>query len=384
MPSSFKYLLISIIMVLSFSTKSITLVDFEKTPKTIANVKLLVNKFSREYLIKELREFVNCCRPNRMVGSEGHGQVASYLVNRIKQIDSQNEGVTHVDEFSPNVDHAIKMYRDDFQKEVASKYPKDHPIFLKWKGFTDSFTNELKKRENIKGKNVIWEKKGSLAPNEIIVIGAHFDTIANNQETMKVDEKSLMPGADDNGSGVAIGLKLIEIFSQLKTPKTIRIVFFDFEEMGFLGSHAFVQKYKKEFNDKNFLGYINLEMLGHDSNSKDLEKTTGNMRVYIRKDGETGHQKDIHLASRLTNVGHKMTPNVQFSIVDNSFNSSDHINFWQEGLPAVTFTQNWESDFNQTRYHTSNDFVETLNFSTYFASFQHIVGALVSYSFDIL
>ena len=78
-----------------------------------------------------------------------------------------------------------------------------------------------------------------------------------------------------------------------------------------------------------------------------------------------------------------MTSRVKFKLEPNGFNSSDHINFWGEGFPAITFSQNWETDLNP-RYHSSDDFVETLNLKTWYASYQYITGAVLSWAFDIL
>ena len=40
--------------------------------------------------------------------------------------------------------------------------------------------------------------------------------------------------------------------ANLEIPITVRVVFFDWEELGFLGSYAYVEKYKDEFKKKNF------------------------------------------------------------------------------------------------------------------------------------
>jgi Zn-dependent M28 family amino/carboxypeptidase len=107
------------------------------------------------------------------------------------------------------------------------------------------------------------------------------------------------------------------------------------------------------------------------------------MKIYIRKKGVVGSEGDFFLAERLQKVGAKMTSYVKFEIVANSFNSSDHINFWNNGIKAITYTQDWENDFNKKRYHTPNDFVETLNFKSLYNNFLHISGSVLAWSFDI-
>ena len=124
-------------------------------------------------------------------------------------------------------------------------------------------------------------------------------------------------------------------------------------------------------------------MLGHDSKRNDKEKRFGNFKAYIIKKDQPGSTGDKKLYERLNRIGSKMTSKVKFKLEANSFNSSDHINFWGEGFTAITFTQNWESDLNP-RYHTSNDFVETLNLKTWYASYLYLSGAVLSWVFDIL
>lgn len=347
-------------------------------PNSRYQIKDSVKSISRKYLTKSLRSFVRCCGPNRMVGGKGHEKVIPYLKQAIKKIDHQENGKITVDEYLVDINKAINLYESDFKKEISSKYKKNNPIYIKWRKFTDSMTGEIKARKDVKGHNLIWEKKGTKRPNDILVIGAHFDTIANDPKTLVLLPEAKMPGADDNGSGVTIALAMIDIFSKLKLPVTVRIVFFDWEELGFLGSYAYVQKYKEELKNKNFLGYVNLEMLGHDSKITDKTKKYRNMRVYTRP-----NKDDRKLASKITNSASKQATGVKFTIIENSFNSSDHINFWDEGFPAVTFSQDWENDFNKKRYHSSDDFVETINLRTFYKSYVYITSGILGFLYDI-
>ncbi len=74
--------------------------------------------------------------------------------------------------------------------------------------------------------NVVAVKAG--ASPRLIVVGAHYDSVA----------KGL--GADDNASGVAVLLELAELLAHRPTPYTIFFVAFGAEEVGSLGSRAFV------------------------------------------------------------------------------------------------------------------------------------------------
>lgn len=379
---NFKLLILSLMTSVSLSAFQVR--PSEVTPQNITTLKQVVNRYPLSRLKKNLRDFLRCCKPNRMVGTPGHENASKRILELINKFDPEKKGITYVDNFMPDIDSAIKLYRNDFKTLVEGKIPKTNPEYKKWKTLTDQMIFELDKRRGIKGKNIIWEKKGYLNPDDIFVVGANFDNVGHDKKTFKILSKAFLPGADDNGTGVAAALSLIEILAKMKTPKTIRVVFFDFQEFGFLGSKAFIERYRQDFKKKNFLGMINLLMLGNDTVENDLEKKKGNMKLYIRKPGVNGHQQDLKLANRLVSTGKRITYSVSFKIDPNGFNQSDHINFWNAGLPALTFSQNWESDFNEKGYHSENDFVERLNFSTFYASFQYISGAVISLAYDFL
>jgi len=81
-----------------------------------------------------------------------------------------------------------------------------------------------------------------LAYQEVIVVGAHFDAVP------------LAPGADDNGSGTAALLELARTIQEMRSAgwahaKTIRLVFFNLEEVGLVGATKHVSQWKSA-NDR--------------------------------------------------------------------------------------------------------------------------------------
>ncbi len=356
--------------------------SYDKKITNLSSVKRVFKKYDKKLLISNLRSFVSCCRPSRMVGSKGHEKTAKWIFDRIKKIDGNSNVI--IDEFSPDIDHAISLYRKDFQKEIAGNYSKTSKTYKKWNSFTNSMIGHLGKLRNVKGSNVIWEKKGTINPDEVIVLGAHFDTITFNKENLKIDFESAQPGADNNGTGVSVLLSMIEVLSEVDLPKTVRVVFFDYQEFGFLGARAFVSKYKQSLKKEKFAGFVNVLMLGHDTKSKDKKKKFNNFKIYIRKENEALHGKDLKLVKSLKSVGDKAQSGVKFDIESNGFNSGDHVNFWDAGFAACTFSQNWEDDFNFKNHHTSNDFVETLNFKTLYNSFLYLGPSVLAWSYDII
>jgi hypothetical protein len=84
-------------------------------------------------------------------------------------------------------------------------------------------------------QNVIAVKTGTLYPDEIVVVGAHYDSISENPSNKA-------PGAEDNASGTASVMHLAEIFTGYETERTIHFIAFGGEEEGLYGSQHYVQQ----------------------------------------------------------------------------------------------------------------------------------------------
>jgi hypothetical protein len=80
-----------------------------------------------------------------------------------------------------------------------------------------------------------------------IGVSSHFDRVQNS------------PGANDNGSSIAVCLDIIKRFQRSSNSNLgIRVFFFDEEETGLKGSKAYI----KERGTKDLLGLMNMEMVG--------------------------------------------------------------------------------------------------------------------------
>jgi hypothetical protein len=347
-----------------------------KNPNSYLAVKNRVKKIRQKDLKTLVRNFIKESRPSRLVGTPGHKNAQKFIIDYLKaNAASETTSITELT-FKPKVSVAEAMYMADFERQVAQKFKPSNPVYKKWSAFTNNMISFIKSKESHNGVNIVWTHKGTNPSAGTVYIGAHYDTMSNDPASKNLTPNERQPGADDNASGVAVGLLLAKMLNQISFEETIKIVFFDWEELGFLGSEAFVRENLSDIS-KGYLGYINLEMLGHDSKSTDKEKKKGNMKLYIRKPNENGHKEDRLLAESLASKGESMTPGIDFSITANSFNSSDHLYFWKNNLHAVTFTQNWEADFNPN-YHTNSDIPETLNMDTLYNSYRYIANALIA------
>ncbi len=366
-----------ILILLPLNSHAFSLNKSEISPKNATVLKRVIEKIKKDDLIEELRSFVQCCGSNRLVGSQSHKKAVDYLKKTIESYDKNKKGVLQLHQFKPDSKFAIDLYQKDFDTQIKNKYSATDPLYKTWNGFTQDMVNAISKRKDTLGTNIIWEKTGTENPDEYIIVGAHFDTIAHDKNSKRLKEKEDMPGADDNGSAVSILLSMIKIIESMEIKRSIRFVLFDYEELGFLGSKAYVDKYHSGNNEK-IIGMVNLEMLGHDSKRTDKNKRLGNMKAYIRTPNHAQYKDDSNLAKIIMNIPNRKINTINFELTPNGFNSSDHINFWDKGIAAITFTQNWEEDLNP-RYHTKNDFVETINKKTLYNAYRYIALGVISY-----
>jgi bacterial leucyl aminopeptidase len=121
--------------------------------------------------------------------------------------------------------------------------------------------------------NVVGEIEGQT--KQLIVIGAHLDsTAANNEPPLKPydPEKDPAPGADDNGSGVAGVIAIAKIIRALadqlkpnKPERTIRFVLFNAEEYNMQGSLDYaldLKKLEEKPGNPSLVAMIALDMIG--------------------------------------------------------------------------------------------------------------------------
>jgi aminopeptidase YwaD len=88
--------------------------------------------------------------------------------------------------------------------------------------------------EKAESLNVVAELKGANKPEEIIIIGGHYDSVPDE------------PGASDNAAGTAIIMELARVFKELGTKRTMRFIAWGCEEIGCKGSAHDVNRLKKE------------------------------------------------------------------------------------------------------------------------------------------
>ncbi len=116
--------------------------------------------------------------------------------------------------------------------------------------------------------NIVAELTGQTRPNDIYVLGAHWDSINHSG--------SNAPGADDNASGSSAVLEVARILSQHSFEGTIRFMLFASEELGLVGSNAYAQW--AQSNGVNIVGMVNTDMNAYraSGDTRDVDFVTNN------------------------------------------------------------------------------------------------------------
>ncbi|WP_340077154.1 M20/M25/M40 family metallo-hydrolase [Leptobacterium sp. I13] len=158
------------------------------------------------------------------------------------------------------------------------------------------------------GFNILGEIKGSMLPEEYVVLGAHMDSW-----TWGV-------GAIDNGSGVLIIMEAMRILKALdiKPKRTILAAFWGGEEQGILGSQKWVASHI-DLNNK-ISAYFNLD--------NGTGKIVGVRDQYF-------HSSKPVLDSILAPIKDLGVLGARHSATG----SSDHLPFYANNIPAFTFIQ---------------------------------------------
>ena len=137
-------------------------------------------------------------------------------------------------------------------KTVVSKIRKNLKPFSFNTGKIMTISNITEHHPEGIASNVLGKIEGRKS-NEIIVVSAHLDHVGKNYE--------VIPGANDNASGVAVIMSVAKALSDLKEKpeRTILFAFFGAEEQGVKGSEIFL---KKLSSDKKIVACINLDGVG--------------------------------------------------------------------------------------------------------------------------
>ena len=231
------------------------------------------------------------------------------------------------------------------------------------RGFWEKAGYEVKAQtftaQEIACQNLSVEIHGQSRPDEIIVVGAHYDTV------------SWSPGANDNGSAVAALLELSRLFSAEKTETTLRFVAFANEEPPFfktryMGSLVYAKECQKK--KENIVAMVCLETIGYYRDERNTQKYPFPLSSFYPDQGNfvavVGNLRSKPLvrsfaAKFMEESDFPVECAALFSFIT-GIDWSDHWSFWQCGYPAIMITDT--ALFRYPYYHSSEDTVDKLDY----------------------
>jgi len=228
--------------------------------------------------------------------------------------------------------------------------------------------------------NIEVEILGRDRPEEIVVIGAHYDSVVGS------------PGANDNGTGAAAVLALARAFAGKQTSRSLRFVEFVNEEPPFfqtpqMGSVVYANR-SRDRNEK-IVAMLSLETIGYYSDTpgsqlypaplNTIYPLTGNFIGFVGNTASGELVQDVVGSFRR----HAKFPAEGAALPEylTGVGWSDQWAFWQIGYPGVMVTDT--AVFRYPYYHTQNDTPDKIDFdrtAQVVDGLEKVIANLVTYT----
>ncbi len=173
--------------------------------------------------------------------------------------------------------------------------------------------------------NVVTTITGTKYPDQIICIGAHFDSTEFSK------------GVYDNAAGSVINMELFKHYMQNPPKRTIKFAWFGSEEIGLEGSKAYVAQNEDSLKDHIFM--INVDVGG---------PVLGANFCRVTASKELTAFCDMYMKT----TGHAMA-------VTQDIYSSDSIPFADKGIPGMNFSR--DASAGAAFIHTRHDVMDYLS-----------------------
>ncbi len=207
--------------------------------------------------------------------------------------------------------------------------------------------------------NLEVEVGGRGRADEIVVIGAHYDSIPG------------CPAANDNGSGVAAMLEIARLLADRTFERTLRFVAFVNEEPPFfrtsrMGSMVYARRCRQR--REKVVAMISLETIGYYSDEPASQRYPFPFSLFYPSVGNfigfIGNLASRRLVRRVVSSfrEHTSFPCEGAAVPGwiTGIGWSDHWAFWKAGYPALMATDT--ALFRYPWYHTPQDTVDKIDF----------------------
>ncbi|KAG6848368.1 hypothetical protein H0H93_000800, partial [Arthromyces matolae] len=203
--------------------------------------------------------------------------------------------------------------------------------------------------------NIVATLKGTEDSNRTYVISGHYDSRVTDVENFTDDA----PGADDDGSGVAISMELARIFATHVPKATIMFAVVAGEEQGLYGSNFMAQTLKTARVDVQ--GMLDNDIVGSPNGDVGTPPAPFDIRMFVQ--GIPSSETSAQISERTSVGGENDSPARQLGrfvseVSQNSLTQmnvhpiwrqdrflrgGDHESFLKAGFPAVRFTEPQEN-----------------------------------------
>ncbi len=192
------------------------------------------------------------------------------------------------------------------------------------------------------GTNFIAEKKGSVDPSKVLILSSHIDSVGNK-------------GANDNGTGTIGVLAVAKELAKNNYSYTVRVLGFDREEKGLVGSDAYVATITDK---KAIIGNINFEMMGyHAKNDGGFHLIDCDKPFLFNVPRQFSEFLSAEVKKSISDLA------IDLHVVKTCTGRSDHASFWRAKIPAVVISENFFGGDADPCYHSKCDVVdERLNY----------------------
>ena len=215
-------------------------------------------------------------------------------------------------------------------------------------------------------RNLICVRKGTEEPDQVVVMGAHFDSISSSNGG---NSEEFAPGAIDNGSGTTSVIRAAIALRNFRFRKTVHFVLFSGEEQGLYGSTHYVAA-AKEAGNKIEAALI-MDMTAYSSKyfGVIIEGSTDPAVKALMKNAE----ENLNFLKAQKALGSRMTIEHR----NNSF-GSDHVPFQTAGIPAILHIEQDDTDY--FGYHKTTDVCDNANYEQMRDIARVITGQLMDYA----
>lgn len=239
---------------------------------------------------------------------------------------------------------------------------------LRTYGYTP--VREIEDANDFQTQNIYIDVPGRELPQEQVLLTGHYD--------------NWHLGADDNASAVAVLLEAARVLRDKPLRRTVRIVAFDREEVGLMGSDRYARLHAGE----HITALLNMDCVGFASREPGSQsappglalRSMGDFLTIIASDPAAPMLSSVIKLSRQlpqsVSVLGLVAPGDGHNAAGAAFLRSDHAPFWQRGVPALFLTDT--ANYRNPNYHKMTDLPQTLDYDFLAKNAQLIVAAVVA------